>query len=98
MFTVSEYTVEFVKDPFQILEGKRYEFIIDIAVPEDDELYSEHGLYIRVIYRVADDQGAIVKYDIYERTTDTYQDFDLEDDELAVLQAFCSEHWKEGEE
>ncbi|WP_159884117.1 DUF6509 family protein [Paenibacillus puerhi] len=98
MFTVADYSVEAVKDPFGILEGKRYEFIIDIEVPEDDELYSEKGLYIRVIYRVEAGQGSILKYDIHERTTESYLDFDLEDDELAVLQAFCTEHWAEGDE
>ncbi|MEK8131571.1 DUF6509 family protein [Paenibacillus filicis] len=98
MFTVADYSVEFVKDPFGILEGKRYEFIIDIEVPEDDEIYSENGLYIRVVYRVVEGQGTIVKYDIHERTTEQVLDFDLEDDELAVLQAFCSEHWAQGDE
>ncbi len=97
MFTITGYSVELVKDPFGILSGKRYEFILDIEVEEDDELYSEQGLYVRVIYGVDGGQASIVKHEIFERTTERLLDFELEDDELDVVKAFCEEHVGEAE-
>lgn len=98
MLTVTGYEVELVKDPYQILAGKRYEFVLDIEVPEDDELYSEQGLYIRVIYKVEEERTGIVKYEIFERTTNRYLEFELEDDEIESLDMFCKEHLAEAEE
>ncbi|OPH57175.1 pullulanase [Paenibacillus ferrarius] len=98
MFTITSYTVELVKDPFQILTGQRYEFLIDIEVEEDDELYSESGLYIRVIYNVEEAKSGLLKYEIYEKTTQLYLDFELEDEEIASVEAFCKEHVQEGNE
>lgn len=98
MFTMTSYTVELVKDPFGILTGQRYEFLIDIEVEEDDELYSESGLYIRAIYSVGEEKSGIMKYELYEKTTQLYLDFDLEDDEVAAVEAFCKEHVHEGNE
>ncbi|QAY65972.1 DUF6509 family protein [Paenibacillus protaetiae] len=89
---ITEYSVEPIKDPFGILEGARYEFIIIIDVDEDDELYSDNGLYVRAIYSVAGNKSGLVKYELHERGTDAYLDFDLEDDEVDILEAFCKEH------
>lgn len=97
MLDITAYSVEFVKDPFGILEGKRYEFILDIDLDEEDELYSPHGLYIRAIYSEAPDRSGLVKYDLYERTTDRYLDYDLEEEEAEALERFCREHWSEAE-
>ncbi|WNR43086.1 DUF6509 family protein [Paenibacillus roseipurpureus] len=98
MFTITSYTVELIKDPFGILAGQRYEFLIDIDVEEDDELYSESGLYIRAIYNVTEDESKLLKYELFEKTTELYLDFDLEEDEVAVVEAFCKEHYAEGHE
>ncbi|GGG08784.1 DUF6509 family protein [Paenibacillus abyssi] len=94
MVTITAYSVEFIKDPFGILTGERYEFILDLEVDEDDELYSEKGLYVKVIYRVDESTSEIVKYDIYERTTERYLEFDFEEEELEAIAAFCKEHWQ----
>jgi len=67
-------------------------------VPDDDELYTENGLYVRVIYKVDEDQSAIVKYEIYEKTTGQYLDFDLEEDEVELLENFCRDHLDEVDE
>ncbi|MCM3130095.1 MULTISPECIES: DUF6509 family protein [unclassified Paenibacillus] len=91
MLEMRSYRFEEVKDPFGILAGTRYEFHIDLDVEEDDELYSENGVYIRVIYRTSEADSGIVKYELYESVTDQYLDFDLEEDEIAVLDAFCKE-------
>lgn len=98
MINITSYTVERVKDPFGILTGTRYEFQLDIEVEEDDELYSENGLYIRVIYSIEDTQSRIAKYELYEKSTQRYIDFDLEEDEVAVVDAFCREHYADAEE
>jgi hypothetical protein len=49
LLTFTSYTVENVRDPFGILSGKRYEFVINLDVAEDDELYVENGVSTRVI-------------------------------------------------
>lgn len=97
MLTIGEYSVEFVKDPFGILEGKRYEFLIDIDLPEDDELHSDKGLYIRVVYSVEAAGNRIVKHEIIEKETDLHLDFELEDEEEQLVAAFCQEHYNEAE-
>ncbi|PZD97039.1 pullulanase [Paenibacillus sambharensis] len=94
---ISEYSVEYVKDPFGIIAGKRYEFILDLTIEEDDELFSPQGVYARVIFGVEDTGSRIVKYDLVERTTDRYLEFDLDEEELQELEAFCRAHYTEAE-
>ncbi|WP_282941082.1 DUF6509 family protein [Paenibacillus sp. RC67] len=94
---ITDYSVEFIKDPFGILSGKRYEFVLDIEVDEEDELYSDKGLYIRVIYSVEESATRIVRYEIFERGSEQYLEFDMEDDEIALVEAFCKEHYHEAE-
>ncbi|WP_195572505.1 DUF6509 family protein [Paenibacillus sp. 1001270B_150601_E10] len=91
MLTIIGHTAEQVKDPFGILSGIRYECNLNIEVPEDDELYLENGVYVRVIFRADGDQSSIVKYDLHERFTDRYLDIDLEDEELALVEQYCRE-------
>lgn len=94
---ITDYSVEFIKDPFGILSGKRYEFVLDIEVDEEDELYSDKGLYIRVIYSVEESATRIVRYEIFERGSEQYLEFDMEDDEIALVETFCKEHYHEAE-
>jgi hypothetical protein len=96
MLTIKEFSAGLVKDPFKILTGKRYEFILDLDVPEDDELHSEHGIYVKLIYKLDEDQGSIVNYDLIERSTDRILDFDVEEDEEVQLAAFCKENLPQG--
>jgi hypothetical protein len=95
MLTITGYSVDLIKDPFGILTGKRYEWMLDIEVAEDDELHSDNGLYVRVIYVVEESKAGMVRYEIFEKTNDKYVDFELEDDELEVIEAFCKEHLTE---
>lgn len=97
MLTITEFEVEHIQDPFRILAGKRYEYKLDVEVPEDDELYSENGLYVRAIYSELEGGGGLVKYDLYEKSTDRYLDFDLEEDEVRMIEAFCREHLGDAE-
>ncbi|CQR58896.1 DUF6509 family protein [Paenibacillus riograndensis] len=92
MLTFTSYTVENVRDPFGILSGKRYEFVINLDVPEEDELYEENGVSARVIVKVEDEEASIINYDLLETTTGRLLDFDMEEDEEAALVLFCKEH------
>lgn len=92
MLTITEYSAELVKDPFKILAGQRYEFLLYLDIPEDDELYSEHGIYVKLVYKMDEGQGSIVNYDLIERTTEKILDFDMEEDEEAEVAAFCKEN------
>lgn len=95
MLTITEYSVELVKDPFGILSGARYQFIMDLDVPEDDELYSENGVYAKVVYKSDEDRSGIVTCDLYERTTHKYLDIEVDEDEKEALAAFCNENLPE---
>ncbi|PFH85746.1 DUF6509 family protein [Bacillus sp. AFS088145] len=92
MLTITEYTVEEIKDPFGIIEGDRYEFILYINVPEDDELYNEKGIYIKALFGVNGDVSKLIKYDLYEAESNQYLDFDLEEDEEKEVFEFCKTH------
>ena len=81
MLNITEYTVEKLTDPFGILSGDRFEYFLDIEVPEEDELFTENGLYIRVLFVVEEQNGRLVKYDILEKGSDQLLDFELEDNE-----------------
>lgn len=86
---VIRHTMEELKDPTGILEGNRYEFILHIEVDEEDELYMENGVYIKLIYVALPESSRIVQYQLYEEHTNTPLDFELEDDEVSELQSFC---------
>ncbi|PYI55706.1 DUF6509 family protein [Paenibacillus flagellatus] len=97
MIDITAYSVERVRDPFGILPGQRYEFVLDIEVDEEDEIHSENGLFVRVIYAVEPERTGIVKYELFERTTETYLPFDLEDDEVEAIDAFCRDRLSEAD-
>ncbi|WP_163103192.1 DUF6509 family protein [Peribacillus alkalitolerans] len=97
MLTVTSHTVELINDDFGILSGDRFEFYLDLEVPDDDELYSEKGVQVKIIYLVEENDQKIIKYDLFEKETGSYLDFELEDEELAVLEAYCKEHLPEDE-
>ena len=92
MIEIQSYTVEKLVDPFGILTGERFEYNLEIAVPEDDELYSEKGIMLRVIYVMNDDKEEISKYEFIENETQNVLDFELEDEELSMVLSFCKEH------
>lgn len=92
MFSITEYSVENMKDPFGILTGARYEFVLDLDVPDDDELYHEDGVCIRVIYVVEEDSSRIAKYEFLIKSTNKYIDFELEEDEEKMVFEFCRDH------
>ncbi|CDN45933.1 MULTISPECIES: DUF6509 family protein [Paenibacillus] len=94
---ITEYSVEKIKDPFGILDGQRYEYLLQIEVDEEDELYSPSGLYVRAVYKQEGAGGSIIRHEIRERGSDRLLDFGLEDEELAELETFCKEHIADSE-
>jgi hypothetical protein len=92
MFDINEYTVEKLKDPTGLLSGDIYEFKLFIDVDEEDELYSEKGVYVRAIFKVGDNQKKISQASFHEQLTDRYLDFELEEEEEALIQRFCNEN------
>ncbi len=89
---ITQFLIEEIKDPTNIIEGKRYEFLLDVEVDEEDELYSEAGIEIRVLIGQKNDgETYILNYFIVDKTENEYLDFALEDDEEAMILAFCRE-------
>lgn len=95
---ITGYSVEKLNDPTGILEGDRYEFFLDIEVPEDDELYSENGIELKVIYAVDSKGERIAQYSFYEKGIEKVLDFELEEDEETAVNEFCKTHLNEENE
>ncbi|PLT28002.1 DUF6509 family protein [Peribacillus deserti] len=89
MLTIINHEAEEIKDPFGILSGRRYEFYLQAEVPEDDELYRENGVYIRVVFSVDEGRSSLIKYDLYEYVTDAFLDFELEEEEEELIAEYC---------
>lgn len=88
--------MEQIKDAFGILSGQRYEFVIEVEVEEDDELYTENGLHIRVLYLVDEEKTGLLKYELIEKVTNRYIDLELEEDEVQAVADFCKKHVLDG--
>jgi hypothetical protein len=95
LIEITAYSAELIRDPFGILPGNRYEFMLEIDVPEEDELHSEQGVLLRVIFQEHEGVTGIVKYEFVERNTNKYLDFELDSDEETLVEAFCKEHYLE---
>lgn len=86
---ITGHAVEKLHDPTGILEGDRYEFFLTIDVPEDDELFSENGITLRVILSVGENEQKIVQYNFIEQITNQTLDFALEEDEEIIVTNYC---------
>ncbi|OEC03418.1 hypothetical protein GY31_02315 [Lysinibacillus sphaericus] len=88
---ITQFSMEEILDPTNIIEGKRFEFILDVDIDEEDELYHEAGIEIRVL--IGEKEGApfILNYFIMEKAKGEYLDFALEEDELEEILTFCKE-------
>lgn len=95
MLTVQSYIVEYIKDPFGIISGQRYEFMVHLDIAEDDELYVDGGVSARTIVKVENEVVSIVTYDLMSTTTHQILEFDLEEDEEEELLQFCKDHLPE---
>lgn len=88
---ITQYSIDEILDPTNIIEGKRFEFLLDVEVDEDDELYSTAGLEIRAIVGLINEEVRIMNYFITDKSSNEILDFALEDDEEAMILAFCRE-------
>lgn len=89
---ITGHEVEKLEDPFGLLSGDRYEFFLELDVEEEDELYSENGIGLKVIY-VSDENGdKITNYYFYERGNEKVLDFALEEDEEELVLSYCKEN------
>ncbi|WP_332647525.1 DUF6509 family protein [Lysinibacillus sp. 54212] len=88
---ISAFSMEEIKDPTNIIEGKRFEFLLDVEIDEEDELYTEAGIEVRVIVAQNEEDIRILNYFIIEKAENTYLDFALEEEEEAIILSFCHE-------
>ena len=91
------YMMDEIKDPTNILEGQRFEFLLDIEVDEEDELYTEGGIDLRVIVSKNGDNIKIENYFFIQKSDQKVLEFGLEDDEEAEVLAFVKQHVLAGE-
>lgn len=89
---ITGHTVEKLVDPFGLLSGDRYEFFLEIEVEEEDELYSEKGIGIKVLFVIDEKGPRISHYHLYERGTEKVLDFALEEDEELAVFDYCKEN------
>lgn len=88
---ITNFIFDKINDPTGIIEGDRYEFLLDLDIDEEDELFTEGGVDLRVII-ASDEKGLrIVQYYFTDKGTKTTMDFALEDDEEAEILAYCKE-------
>ncbi|QFT89066.1 hypothetical protein FIU87_10450 [Bacillus sp. THAF10] len=92
---IKGHEAEKLKDPTGILEGERYEFFLELEIPEDDELYTENGVYLRLILAVAGENVKIASYQFYEDVTNKPLDFELEEEEEEQIRSYCNQHLHE---
>ena len=88
---IGAFSVEEIKDPTNIIEGKRFEFLIDLEVDEDDELYSEAGIEIRVIAGQKEEEVRILNYFLIDKADNEVLDFALEEEEEAMILHFVQQ-------
>ncbi|SDD78347.1 hypothetical protein SAMN04488126_10182 [Bhargavaea beijingensis] len=89
---ITGHTVELLNDPTGIIEGDRYEFFLDLNLDEEDELYTEGGVKLRVLFAVQDGREWIANYDFIEAATGKAMGFALEEDEEKEVLEYCRTH------
>ncbi|MCT2344715.1 DUF6509 family protein [Niallia taxi] len=90
---ITEYTVEKLQDPTGILAGDRYEFILQLEEEEDDELFEDGAVELKVLFFVDEKEMKVLNYHFHNSSQDKYLDFALEDEELQEIHNFCSSHY-----
>jgi hypothetical protein len=89
---ITGHTVEKLEDPFGLLSGDRYEFFLEIEVDEEDELYSDKGVGVRVLFIVDEKGPRILNYHLFESDTEKVLDFELEEEEELLVFNYCKEN------
>ena len=83
------HTVEKLEDPFGLISGERYELFLELEVDEEDELYSEKGIGLRVLLGIDDGKTRMINYHFYEQGKEEVLDFALEDEEEELVLNYC---------
>ncbi|XKG12591.1 DUF6509 family protein [Sutcliffiella horikoshii] len=91
---IKGHEAEKLKDPTGIIEGDRFEFFLDLEIDEEDELYTEQGVYLKVIFAVEESGQRIAQYQFFEENTNKALDFEMEEEEEQAVLAYCGEHYK----
>lgn len=92
MFEIREFTIERMRDPYGILTGERFELYLELEVDEEDELYTEEGVRLRVVYVKEEGGGSrIVKYEFLNAATGAYIDMEMTEEEETFIDSFCNE-------
>lgn len=89
---ITGHTVEKLEDPFGLLSGERYEYFLDLDVDEEDELFSEKGIGLKVIFAVDENAAKLSTYHFYEKGSEKVLDFALEEDEEELVLTYCKEN------
>jgi hypothetical protein len=92
---ITNHRIEKLVDPFGILTGDRYEFFLELDLDEEDELYSENGVGLKVIFVIDGSEIKITNYHFFERGSEKILDFALEEDEVELVLHYCKEHINE---
>ncbi|MGN7409341.1 MULTISPECIES: DUF6509 family protein [unclassified Sporosarcina] len=95
---ITQYTVSELRDPTGILTGKRYEFHLFLEFEEEDELLEEDAAGIRTIYVVDGEVDKIMASYFFKKGTEQALDFELEEEEIQEVLAFCRENAEKVEE
>jgi hypothetical protein len=86
------HTVEKLADPFGLLTGERYEFFLKLDVDEEDELYSDKGVGLKVIFVIDGNEEKISSYHFFENESEKIFDLALEDDEEELVLNYCKKN------
>ncbi|MFD1864372.1 DUF6509 family protein [Planococcus chinensis] len=86
---ITNYSFFAIKDPTGIMVGDRYEFLLDVEVDEEDELYTSGGLELRVILAVDENGARIAHYNFADKLSNEILEFGLEEDEEEEVLAYC---------
>ncbi|MEH6995223.1 DUF6509 family protein [Neobacillus drentensis] len=89
---ITGHTVEKLVDPFGLLSGDRYEFFLELEIDEEDELFSDKGIGMKVLFVVDEKGSRISHYHLYERETEKILDLALEEDEESLVFDYCKEN------
>lgn len=92
---ITGHTVEKLEDPFGLLTGDRYEFFLKLVVDEEDELYSDSGIGLKVIFVIDGNEEKISSYHFFESGSEQILDFALEEDEEELVLNYCKENISE---
>lgn len=88
---IIESTIEKLEDPFGILTGERYEIFLTLEVDEEDELYREKGIKLKLIFAIDQNKSKIAQYDFIENITEQVLDFALDEDEEQQVKSYCEQ-------